>query len=118
MPNNARASLSGSGNIEIGCSNVILASTESLKNAPDKYLKITEVMGMHTADPVSGDFSVGISGIYYKDGEPAFPFKEAALSGNLADLLEGLLHVYDNTRNFGSISTADALFDKMTVSGV
>jgi PmbA protein len=118
MENNARAVLSGGGNIGIGCSNVILASTGTLDNEYPEYLKITEVMGMHTADPVSGDFSVGISGVYYKDGKPEYPFKEAALSGNLADLLEGLIHVFDNRRTFGNITTADALFDKMTVSGV
>mgnify|MGYP001320522065 CR=1 FL=1 len=118
MPNNARAVLSGGGNIGIGCSNVILASTGTLSDSCPEYLKVTEVMGMHTADPVSGDFSVGISGMYYKDGKPAYPFKEAALSGNLADLLKGLLNVSDNKRTFGNITTADALFDKMTVSGV
>jgi PmbA protein len=82
------------------------------------FLKITEVMGMHTADPVSGDFSVGVSGIYYIDGTAAYPFKEAVLSGNLSDLLQGCTHVFAGGRTYGNITASDALFDKMTVSGV
>jgi len=120
VKNNARGALSGSGNIGIGCTNILLASTtsESISDVCKDFLKITEVMGMHTADPVSGDFSVGISGVYYKDGQVAYPFKEAALSGNLADLLTGMIHAFDNRRTFGNITTSDTLFDKMTVSGV
>jgi len=120
MDNNARGVIGGGGNLSIGCTNVSLLPTTDKKSGdvcPD-CLKVTEVMGMHTADPISGDFSVGISGIVYKDGAIAYPFKEAVLSGNLAELLSGTMHVFDNGRTFGNITTSDTLFDKMTVSGV
>lgn len=120
MDNNCHAALSGGGNIGIGSTNVSLHTTTDKKPADfcGEYLKVTEVMGMHTADTVSGDFSVGISGVYCKDGENAYPFREAVLSGNLRDLLNGLIHVFSNRRTFGNITTADTLFDKMSVSGV
>ncbi|PLX65726.1 MAG: hypothetical protein C0602_13425 [Denitrovibrio sp.] len=118
--NNARAVLTDGGYTAVGCTNISLKSTTKEKPGKfaNEYLFITEVMGMHTADPVSGDFSVGIAGIYYKDENNAFPFKEAVISGNLTHLLEGMIHTFDNRRTFGNITTADTLFDKMSVSGV
>lgn len=120
MDNNARGFIGGGGNLSVGTTNVYLKPTTDKKpsDVSPNCLKVTEVMGMHTADPISGDFSVGVSGIIYKDGESAYPFKEAVLSGNLADLLGGTVHVFDNSRTFGNITTSDTLFDKMTVSGV
>lgn len=120
MENNARGFIGGGGNLSVGTTNVFLKPTTDKKpeNVCPNCLKITEVMGMHTADPVSGDFSVGVSGIVFIDGEGAYPFKEAVLSGNLADLLSGAVHIFDNSRTFGNITTSDTLFDKMTVSGV
>ena len=44
-------------------------SPEEMIKIVDKGVYIIEVMGMHTANPVSGDFSVGISGIYIEKGE-------------------------------------------------
>lgn len=118
--NNARAVITGGGNISVGCTNVSVASTTDKKPADyaGEYLLITEVMGMHTADPVSGNFSVGISGLHIIDGTIKKPFREAVISGNLTDLLEGMIHIFDNRRTFGNITTADTLFDKMSVSGV
>ncbi|ADD68178.1 peptidase U62 modulator of DNA gyrase [Denitrovibrio acetiphilus DSM 12809] len=119
MTNNARGAIGNGGNISVTSTNVLLApsTAEKTPDAED-YLKITEVMGMHTADPISGDFSVGVSGILYKNGTSVHPFKEAVLSGNLADLLSGTIEVFDNSRTFGNITASDTLFDKMTVSGV
>jgi len=118
MPNSANASALAGGNIAIESSNVSLLSTtdKMAEDVLDDYMKITEIMGMHTADPISGDFSVGISGVYYKDGEEK-PFKEAVLSGNLKDLLGGLKEVFGNRKRFSGVTVADALFDKMMVSG-
>lgn len=120
MENNFRSRLTGGGSITVGSTNVSTKATTSAKPSDicENYLRITEVMGMHTADPVSGNFSVGVSGVYYRGGEAAFPFKEAVLAGNLAELLEGAVHVFDNSRTFGNITTSDTLFDKMSVSGV
>lgn len=120
MKNTARAVLSGGGNIAVGFTNLSLASTTDRQPADfcAEYLYVTEVMGMHTADPVSGEFSVGVAGVYYRYGKPVRPFREAVIAGNLADLLESVIQVFSNRRTFGNITAADTLFDKMSVSGV
>ncbi len=45
---------------------------------------------MHTANPVTGDFSVGIAGIYIEKGELKHPVKEAVISGNILNLFNNL----------------------------
>jgi PmbA protein len=119
MRNTANAEAGRGGSMEIGTSNLILkASTDKMPyDFMNEYVKVTEVMGMHTADTVSGDFSVGISGVLVRNGEAVHPFREAVLSGNLKDLLKGLVAVFEDYRTYAGVTSASALFDKMTVSG-
>jgi len=51
-------------------------------------LIVHEILGSHTANPISGDFSVGAS-IFtsIKDGERTHPGKDAMISGNFPNLL-------------------------------
>jgi len=119
MRNTAHARAGRGGSMGIGASNLILkASTDKMPyEFMNEYVKVTDVMGMHTADTVSGDFSVGISGLLIKNGRTVHPFREAVLSGNLKDLLKSLVGVFEDHRTFGGITASSALFDKMTVSG-
>ncbi|MBL0057569.1 MAG: TldD/PmbA family protein [Elusimicrobia bacterium] len=48
---------------------------------------VRDVIGMHTADPVSGEFSVGASGILWEKGRPGRAVRGVTLSGNLLNLL-------------------------------
>jgi len=50
-------------------------------------LLVMEIMGMHMADPISGEFSVGVSGLAVANGRLIHPVKKAMISGNLLDLL-------------------------------
>jgi PmbA protein len=51
-----------------------------------KGLMVTDIIGLHTADPISGDFSIGAAGLWIEQGESRFPVKGIAISGNLMDL--------------------------------
>ncbi|MCL4440251.1 MAG: metallopeptidase TldD-related protein, partial [Firmicutes bacterium] len=42
---------------------------------------------MHTANPISGDFSVGASGIWIENGRLTKPVRGVAIAGNILDLL-------------------------------
>lgn len=63
---------------------------EELVGEMGEGLYIQEVMGMHTADPVSGDFSVGISGLRVRGGGLREAFCEMTLGGDLPGLLRGI----------------------------
>ena len=67
---------------------------------------VNGVMGAHTANPTSGDFSVTTSSILrVVDGEVVGPLKQAGLSGNLARSLKGDVVLGDDVRRQGSYST-------------
>jgi PmbA protein len=82
----------------------------------DKCLYVTEAMGVHTANPVSGEFSIGISGLWIEKGEIAFPVKEAVISGNVLSLFDNIEAVGDDLIFFGSIGTPSLLFGPTDIS--
>ncbi|HDZ83616.1 MAG TPA: TldD/PmbA family protein, partial [Nitrospirae bacterium] len=61
-------------------------SSDDLVKSLSKGIVVLGAMGVHTANPVSGDFSIGISGLWVENGEVAYPIKEAIISGNVLDL--------------------------------
>lgn len=118
--NTANAVRTGSGKIGVGTSNLVVEPTEDVSAVAlikGDVVKVLDVMGLHMADTVSGDFSLGISGVVLRSGEAVSSFRESVLTGNLKDLLCAAKAVYSNTRIHGNIVTGDVLFDAMIVSG-
>jgi PmbA protein len=57
-------------------------------------LLVQSVTGLHSgANPVSGDFSVGISGLMVRDGAPAEPVREATVASTLQRMLQDVAAV-------------------------
>jgi len=52
---------------------------DRLFGALGKGLYIVDAMGVHTANPISGDFSIGVSGIWIENSEVTYPVKEAVI---------------------------------------
>ncbi len=76
---------------EPGPSNFYIAGSrenpeEFLKNASGLY--VNSLMGLHTADPVSGNFSLGINGWILEKGNRVKSVKECLITGNIKDILE------------------------------
>jgi len=80
-------------------------------------LYITEVMGMHTANPISGDFSVGAAGLWIENGQFTVPVRGIAIAGNLADLLQSIEGVANDLTFFGGRGSPTVRIGRMTVSG-
>jgi PmbA protein len=83
----------------------------------DRGLVITEAMGVHTANPVTGEFSVGITGLCVEGGEIKYPVKEAAISGNMLELFSKVAGVSNNLRFYGKIGAPDVLIEDVDISG-
>ncbi len=79
-------------------------------------LKVTDIMGMHTANPITGELSVGINGILLERGVPAYPVRETALSGNIYDMFSRVMAVGDDPRGFGHVLAPSILVDALDVS--
>ncbi len=80
-------------------------------------IMVTEVMGLHTANPVSGDFSVGASGFRISNGSIEHPVKGIAIAGNLLDVFSRILEVGDDFRFFGNLGSPSLLCESLSVSG-
>lgn len=78
---------------------------------------ITEVLGMHTANPISGDFSVGVAGILIENGEFTRPVRGMAMGGNIIDFLARVDAVGDDLQFFGGRGAPTVRVADMTVSG-
>lgn len=105
----------------LGVTNFIIENGDStfedlLKNMV-KGLLVDEVMGIHTVDPISGDFSLGCSGIWIENGEKAYPVKSIAIAGNLFDLFKRVKAVGNDFRFFGSFGSPSLLIDYLEISG-
>ncbi|MGO9145280.1 MAG: TldD/PmbA family protein, partial [Desulfomonilia bacterium] len=79
-------------------------------------LKVTDIMGMHTANPITGELSVGINGVLLEKGSPAYPVREAALSGNIYEMFSRVLAVGDDPRSFGHVLCPSILVDALDIS--
>lgn len=82
-----------------------------------KGLYITSVMGMHTANPISGDFSLGASGVWIEDGELAYPVRGVAIAGNIVDFLKSVVEVGSDLRFSGSYGSPSIRVAGISISG-
>lgn len=79
-----------------------MASEEEMIRNTRKGVLVLDVLGAHTSNRASGDFSVAIySGYAIRDGEIAYPLKGGMIGGNMPDLLMGA-SLADNYKLVGS----------------
>jgi PmbA protein len=105
----------------VGASNLCFSpgdrSFDALLAEAGDGILITEFLGIHTADPVSGDFSVGASGIRITGGKLAEPLHGFAVSGNVLGLLGKVESAGSDFRWFGSMGAPSLLAGGIPVGG-
>ncbi len=92
-------------------------SLEDLIDSIDRGLFVTEVMGMHTANPISGDFSVGATGFWVEKGAKAYPVREITIAGNILDLMKNVSVVGSDLRFSGRIGSPSLLIKELSIGG-
>lgn len=121
VPSTGNASRGMSSLPDVGTSNLILepggASQESLIASVQSGFLVTELMGLHTLDPVSGDFSLGAKGIAVKKGVLSGPIGGVTIAGNLLDLLNKVVAVGNDFEFFGSTGASTMVVDDIAVAG-
>lgn len=78
---------------------------------------VEEVMGLHTVDPISGDFSLGCSGDWIDRGEKVHPVKSIAIAGNLFELFRKVIGVGEDLRFLGGVGSPSLLVKELLISG-
>ncbi|HHW45006.1 MAG TPA: TldD/PmbA family protein, partial [Desulfotomaculum sp.] len=106
---------------EVGTTNFFIqpgtVSPEQLIRDTASGLYVTEVMGMHTANPISGDFSVGAAGILIENGQLTRPVRGVAIAGNLLELLNHVDGVAGDLTFFGGRGSPTIRVARMSISG-
>lgn len=78
---------------------------------------LTELMGVHTANDVTGAFSLGASGFWVENGKIQFPIKGFAVAGNLLQLMKDIGEIGSDEKYFGSIGAPSVLIKHLSFSG-
>jgi PmbA protein len=81
-----------------------------------KGLYIVDAMGVHTANPVSGDFSLGVTGLWIEGGEIQFPVKEAVISGNILEFFNKVTAVGDDLIFYGNMGAPSLIISDVDIS--
>jgi PmbA protein len=80
-------------------------------------LYITDVMGMHTANPISGDFSVGAAGLMIEKGQMTYPVRGITIAGNLFSILMDIESVASDLRFYGGKAAAAVRLPSISIGG-
>jgi PmbA protein len=92
--------------------------TESaLLDGIDRGILLTELMGLHTANPVTGDFSLGASGLLIERGKCTQPLRGFAVAGNIFELFRNITDVANDLKFFGSVGAPSVRVSEISVSG-
>jgi PmbA protein len=82
----------------------------------DAFL-VTDVLGAHTANPITGDFSVEASNSFLLNDGDRKAIKKAMISGNIYDLLADAIAVGDEVKQRGSFIVPKLLLHDVRVVG-
>ena len=118
LETNARAARAGSGTSP-GPTNLSLLpgdmSPEDMIRDIGEGLYVTDLIG-HGVNPVTGDYSRGVSGFWIENGELTYPVSEVTVAGNLKDMFARLRPANDPDLRF-STSAPTVAIEGLTLAG-
>jgi len=92
-----------------------LKSKLDLMNDMGTGLIITAMIGL-TINPITGDYSRGVSGFWLENGEIQYPVNECTVAGNLKDIFKSIIPAND-ARNHLSFSVPSLLVEGLKIAG-
>lgn len=78
---------------------------------------LREVMGLHMADPITGEFSLGASGSLYENGRYSRPVRGVTIAGTVASMLKGVSAVGPDLTWMGSTGSSSFLLPSVSIAG-
>ena len=86
--------------------------------ADERAVYVHSVVGAHTANPMSGEFSVELSNAFWMDGgEFQEPIRSAMLSGNVFSLHNEIIGISQKSRSIGSLILPSVRINKQHIIG-
>ena len=89
---------------------------EGLLNKIDG-IYISEIMGLHMANNISGDFSFGINGYFIHKGELVSYFKSATFADNFFEMMKRVIDVSNNMYFSASFGAPDVAIADCVIGG-
>lgn len=110
---------------EVGVSNLVLKpgeiSREALLARVSNGLHVSQLSGLNTVNPVSGEFSLGLTGHWIENGQLTRPVKELTVAGNVIALLKKVEAVASDLRFIfagGFCGSPTVLIEELPVGGL
>lgn len=105
----------------IGVSNMYLKpgsrSLAELISGTHNGILITDLMGVHTANEITGDFSLGASGILIENGRTTRAVRGFAVAGNVLGLFAQVTDIGSDLRFFGSVGAPSLRVSEISIGG-
>jgi PmbA protein len=94
-------------------------SFDELLSKAEGGVVIREVSGVHSgANPISGEFSVGATGLRVDGGATGEPLREMTIASTIPEMLKAVAGIGSDLRFFSSVGTPSILIGEMTLAGV
>ncbi len=82
-----------------------------------KGVLITDLMGLHTANPITGDFSLGASGFLIENGNLTTALRGFAVAGNILEILKEVQEVGNDLKFFGNVGAPSLHCKEVSIGG-
>ncbi|MGA1841207.1 MAG: TldD/PmbA family protein [bacterium] len=106
---------------QVGATNMYIengsCSEDQLLIDIQEGLYVCEIMGAHTINPISGDYSLGATGHWVQKGKKAYPVRGVTISGNMIDLLKNISGCANNLRFYGHYGSPTVAVSEMVIAG-
>jgi PmbA protein len=120
MKSTGNAARGLAGNPGIGAGNFYLEpgalTPEQIIGDIQNGLYVTDTMG-HGVNLVTGDYSVGASGLWIENGELAYPVEEITIAGNLKDMYKNIVAIGNDLIFRGASAAPTMRIEGMTIAG-
>jgi len=83
----------------------------------NKGIIIKDLMGLHMANPITGEFSLGASGLMVNNGKIGDGFRGVTISGNILDIFKNVLAVGNDMKRRTTVGAPSLLIQDVIVSG-
>lgn len=92
---------------------------ERLLEQAEGGIFIQDVSGVHSGtNPISGEFSVGATGLRISGGALGEPLREMTIASTIPEMLKAVVACGNDLRFFSSVGCPTVLIGEMTVAGV
>ncbi len=96
-------------------------SPDALRAGIARGLWVRNLMNLHTANPISGEFSFGANGLWIENGKIVGPVRGVTISGNLTDWLLNLRGIANDVTWQGamgiSVGAPTVLIEDVSIAG-